>query len=54
MYNEEDTPGPCKLLWQNQTDAEEAVMEYKYGWAIVCTCFVYGKSVLRAGTALLP
>lgn len=42
MYNEEDTPDPVSYYGKTKRDAEEAVMEYKYGWAIVRTCFVYG------------
>jgi len=43
MYNEEDVPDPVSYYGKTKRDAEEAVMEYKHGWAIVRTCFVYGK-----------
>lgn len=43
MYSEDDLPDPVSYYGKTKRDAEEAVMEYKHDWAIVRTCFVYGK-----------
>ncbi|MDP4263598.1 MAG: SDR family oxidoreductase [Bacteroidota bacterium] len=47
MYKEEDKPGPLNFYGKTKLEAEEAVQEYVYDWAIVRTILVYGKP--RAG-----
>jgi dTDP-4-dehydrorhamnose reductase len=47
MYKEDDTAKPVNFYGKTKLDAEEAVKEYKYDWAIVRTVLVYGKP--RAG-----
>jgi len=44
MYNEEDAPRPVNYYGRTKLEAEEAVKEYQYGWAIVRTVLVYGKN----------
>jgi dTDP-4-dehydrorhamnose reductase len=44
MYIEEDEPGPVNYYGCTKLEAEEAVKEYEYGWAIVRTVLVYGKN----------
>ena len=44
MYNEEDVPRPVNYYGRTKLDAEEAVKEYEYDWAIVRTVLVYGKN----------
>lgn len=43
MYKEDDEPGPVNFYGKTKLEAEEAVKEYEYGWAIVRTILVYGK-----------
>lgn len=43
MYKEDDAPGPVNFYGRTKLEAEEAVKEYEYGWAIVRTILVYGK-----------
>ncbi|MFT4092738.1 MAG: SDR family oxidoreductase [Niabella sp.] len=43
MHGEEDTPDPISYYGRTKLQAEEAVKEYQYDWAIVRTVFVYGK-----------
>ena len=43
MYTENDTAAPISYYGKTKMDAEEAVMEYQHGFAIVRTSFVYGK-----------
>jgi dTDP-4-dehydrorhamnose reductase len=43
MYKEEDEPGPVNFYGKTKVEAEEAVREYEYDWAIVRTILVYGK-----------
>lgn len=43
MYSENDMVNPVNFYGQSKADAEDAVKEYKYDWAIVRTCSVYGK-----------
>ncbi len=43
MYIEEDEPGPVNFYGKTKVEAEEAVKEYEYDWAIVRTILVYGK-----------
>lgn len=49
MYLEEDKPSPLSYYGKTKMDAEEAVMEYQHGWAIVRTSFVYGKPLYGRG-----
>lgn len=43
MYKEMDTPNPVNYYGRTKLEAEEAVKEYEYDWAIVRTVLVYGK-----------
>lgn len=43
MYSERDKPGPVNFYGKTKREAEEAVMEYEFGWAIARTVLVYGK-----------
>jgi dTDP-4-dehydrorhamnose reductase len=43
MYVEEDVAAPVNFYGKTKTEAEEAVKEYEYGWAIARTVLVYGK-----------
>lgn len=45
MYVEEDIPGPVNFYGKTKLEAEAAVKEYEYGWAIVRTILVYGKPI---------
>jgi dTDP-4-dehydrorhamnose reductase len=45
MYREEDIPNPVNFYGKTKLEAEEAVKEYGYDWAIVRTILVYGKPV---------
>ena len=42
MYKENDTPGPVNYYGRTKLEAEEAVKEYEFDWAIVRTVLVYG------------
>jgi dTDP-4-dehydrorhamnose reductase len=44
MYKEEDAPRPVNYYGRTKLEAEEAVKEYEYDWAIVRTVLVYGKN----------
>lgn len=44
MYIEDDPPGPVNYYGRTKLEAEEAVKEYEYDWAIVRTVLVYGKN----------
>ena len=44
MYKEEDVPGPVNYYGRTKLEAEEAVKEYEYDWAVVRTVLVYGKN----------
>ena len=44
MYNEEEVPKPVNYYGRTKLEAEEAVKEYPYDWAIVRTVLVYGKN----------
>jgi len=44
MYTEEDEPRPGNYYGRTKLEAEEAVKEYEYDWAIVRTVLVYGKN----------
>ena len=45
MYKEIDTPNPVNYYGKTKLEAEDAVREYEYNWAIVRTVLVYGKPV---------
>lgn len=45
MHKEDDMPDPISYYGKTKLQAEEAVMEYEYDWAIVRTVFVYGKPI---------
>ena len=42
MYNENDIPNPVNYYGRTKLEAEEAVKEYEFDWAIVRTVLVYG------------
>ena len=44
MYNENDAPRPVIYYGRTKLEAEEAVKEYQYDWAIVRTVLVYGRN----------
>ena len=44
MYNENDIPNPVNYYGRTKLEAEEAVKEYEFDWAIVRTVLVYGKN----------
>jgi dTDP-4-dehydrorhamnose reductase len=44
MYNEDDAPRPVNYYGRTKLEAEEAVKEYEYDWAIVRTVLLYGKN----------
>ncbi len=44
MYKEGDTPNPVNFYGKTKLEAEDAVKEYEYNWAIVRTITVYGKT----------
>ena len=44
MYNESDTPNPVNYYGRTKLEAEEAITEYEFDWAIVRTVLVYGKN----------
>jgi dTDP-4-dehydrorhamnose reductase len=44
MYAEDDKTGPVNYYGRTKLEAEEAVKEYPYQWAIVRTVLVYGRS----------
>ena len=43
MYKEEDKAAPVNFYGKTKMEAEDAVKEYEYDWAIVRTVLVYGK-----------
>ena len=43
MYREDDALNPANFYGKTKKEAEEAVREYAYDWAIVRTVLVYGK-----------
>lgn len=49
MYKEDDKAHPVNFYGKTKLEAEEAVKEYQYDWAIVRTVLVYGKP--QAGRA---
>jgi dTDP-4-dehydrorhamnose reductase len=44
MYDEDDKPNPVNYYGRTKLEAEEAVKEYEFNWAIVRTVLVYGKN----------
>jgi dTDP-4-dehydrorhamnose reductase len=52
MYSEDDKPNPVNFYGKTKVEAEEAVKEYKYDWAIVRTVLVYGKPQAGRGNIL--
>ena len=44
MYTENDIPNPVNYYGRTKLEAEEAVKEYEFDWAIVRTVLVYGKN----------
>ncbi len=52
MYKEEDSASPVNYYGKTKAEAEEAVMEYEFDWAIVRTVMVYGQPVLSRGNLL--
>jgi dTDP-4-dehydrorhamnose reductase len=44
MYREDDIPNPVNYYGRTKLEAEEAVKEYEFDWAIVRTVLVYGKN----------
>lgn len=52
MYKEEDCYGPVNFYGKTKVEAEEAVNEYEYNWAIVRTVLVYGKPITGRGNIL--
>lgn len=45
MYKEEDKRNPVNYYGETKVLAEDEVMKYPFGWAIIRTILVYGKSV---------
>lgn len=45
MYREDDLPAPVNFYGKTKLEAEAAVKEYEFDWAIVRTILVYGKPV---------
>ena len=43
MYSENDEPDPVSFYGKTKMEAEDAVQEYEFGWAIARTVLVYGK-----------
>ena len=52
MYKEDDEPSPVNYYGKTKLEAEEAVKEYEYDWAIVRTVMVYGKPILSRSNIL--
>jgi dTDP-4-dehydrorhamnose reductase len=52
MYKEMDTPNPVNYYGRTKLEAEDAVKEYEYDWAIVRTVLVYGKPILSRSNIL--
>jgi dTDP-4-dehydrorhamnose reductase len=44
MYSEDDQPKPINYYGRTKLEAEEAVKEYEFDWAIARTVLVYGKN----------
>lgn len=52
MYKEDDKANPINYYGKTKLEAEEAVKEYEYDWAIVRTVMVYGKPILSRSNIL--
>lgn len=52
MYREEDVPNPVNFYGKTKLEAEKAVKEYPFPWAIVRTVLVYGKPLSGRGNIL--
>ncbi len=52
IYEEEDSRGPVNFYGKTKEEAEDAVQEYEYDWAIVRTVLVYGKPSCGRGNLL--
>jgi dTDP-4-dehydrorhamnose reductase len=52
MYGEDDIPAPVNFYGKSKLEAEEAVKEYEYEWAIARTVLVYGKPQLGRSNLL--
>lgn len=52
MYSESDEPDPVNYYGKTKVSAEEAVIEYEYGWAIARTILVYGKPITGGANLL--
>ena len=44
-YREDDSMGPVNYYGKTKAEAEEAVREYAYDWAIIRTSLVYGHAI---------
>ncbi len=45
VYSEDDSTNPVNYYGKTKTEAEEAVREYRYDWAIIRTSLVYGRAI---------
>ena len=52
MYKEDDEAAPVNFYGKTKMEAEDAVKEYEYDWAIVRTVLVYGKPLARRSNIL--
>jgi|CXWL01.1.fsa_nt_gi dTDP-4-dehydrorhamnose reductase len=52
LYREDDTTGPVNFYGKTKVEAEDAVKEYKYDWAIARTSLVYGSRIAGRGNIL--
>ena len=51
-YSETDIPNPVNFYGKTKLEAEEAIREYEFDWAIVRTVLVYGKPNAGRGNIL--
>ena len=51
-YKEEDAANPVNFYGKTKFEAEDAVKEYKFDWAIVRTSLVYGKPIMSRSNIL--
>jgi dTDP-4-dehydrorhamnose reductase len=52
MYKEDDDARPVNFYGKTKLEAEDAVKEYEYDWAIARTVLVYGKPKIARGNLL--
>lgn len=52
LYKEDDTTGPVNFYGKTKAEAEDAVKEYEFNWAIVRTSLVYGGRIANRGNIL--